>query len=231
MDVEIWKDVVGYEGKYQVSNCGRVKSLPFLTYSGAGRQRKVTPKILKNNNCPYGYYKVNLSGRTYKVHTLVAEAFIPKPDTENQSWHGWTVNHKDGDKKNNLYSNLEWITMGENLKHAIETGLNRGALGENNPMNKLSLKDVVDIKVALLLGRSVKEIAKFYKVCESNIYFIKAGERWSHIRVEKEGDDFVLYDQQTKEQEAQGELKTVFLNGNLVRETSLTEIRNLLWNN
>lgn len=229
MEVEIWKDIVGYEGKYKVSTFGNVQSLAFSVYSGQGRYRVVAPKVLKNLPAPYGYLKVNLSGRTFKVHKLVADVFIEKPEDDNNSWHGWTVNHKDGDKRNNHVSNLEWTTMKENLKHARDMGLNRGAVGENNPRKKLSLKDVVVIKVALLLGKTVKEISQFFDVCESNIYFIKAGDRWSHIRVEQEGDDFVLYDQQTKEQEQQGALQTVFKDGKLVAETSLSEIRNRLW--
>ena len=97
MKKEYWKPVVGYEGLYEVSNWGRVKSLKF------GKER-----ILKQNQCMNGYYYVGLSKngilKRYSVHRLVAEAFIPNLDNLPQ------VNHKDENKLNNVVSNLEWCT-------------------------------------------------------------------------------------------------------------------------
>jgi hypothetical protein len=115
--MEIWKDVVGYEGIYEVSNYGRVKRLETLVKNKNG-YRLVKEKIL---NIPsHIYQSVFLSNGKVKqqyVHRLVANAFIPNPLNKEQ------VNHKDGNKLNNNLSNLEWVTKAENQIHAIENGL------------------------------------------------------------------------------------------------------------
>lgn len=108
---EVFKPVLGYEGRYEISNYGRVKS--------------IFPKsirILKYSNSNIGgYYPYHLSKdskiKVTSAHRLVAEAFIPNPENKPQ------VNHKDGDKSNNHVSNLEWVTAKENIQHAHKTGL------------------------------------------------------------------------------------------------------------
>lgn len=114
--MEIWKDIDGFEGLYQVSNLGRVKSLPKYTYSkGYPQLRK--EKILKpgytgRKRC---YATVCLNdGKQYKVHRLVAEAFIPNPDNLP------IVNHKDENPKNNCVENLEWCTNQHNVKYSAK---------------------------------------------------------------------------------------------------------------
>lgn len=99
---EIWKDIEGYEGLYQVSDLGRVKS-------------SYTDRILKGSKHITGYLVVNLYknniGSTKRIHRLVAQAFIP--NLENKS----DVNHIDENKTNNKVSNLEWMTTKENINH------------------------------------------------------------------------------------------------------------------
>ena len=94
-EIEIWRDVVGYEGLYKVSNLGNVKKC-------------LSGRILKSSNDKYGYKQIHLCKngvqKTYKVHRLVAQAFLPNPNNLPQ------VNHKDENKLNNNVSNLEFCT-------------------------------------------------------------------------------------------------------------------------
>ena len=118
--VEMWKDISGYEGLYQVSNFGRVKSLPrtVRTRSGTGeRSERIISGGTYSNDYNFVCLRKNGFNRNHSIHRLVAEAFIPNPSNLP------TVNHIDGNKQNNYVENLEWCTQGENLKHAIKIGL------------------------------------------------------------------------------------------------------------
>ena len=109
---EIWKDVKGYEGLYQVSNLGRVRS--FIKCNAHPN----TPRIMKLHLNRKGYVKCHFFNKLVSVHRLVAEAFISNPENKPQ------VNHKDGNKLNNCFNNLEWATNSENQIHANASGLN-----------------------------------------------------------------------------------------------------------
>lgn len=124
MKKEIWKDVVGYEGLYQVSNLGRVRSMERMCVSKLGSNRTVPPHNLKpSSGRGYLYYNLNKDGICKRVlaHRIVASAFIPNP-------FGYkTVNHKDEHKTNNEASNLEWCShkynndYGQRKKKVSET--------------------------------------------------------------------------------------------------------------
>lgn len=120
--MEIWKDIEGYEGLYQVSNEGRVKSLQREIVYKDGRKKALEEKILHNFLSDLGYYHVMLSKngvpKRYKVHRLVAKAFIANPNNLP------VINHKDENPKNNVVENLEWCTQGYNVRYGtmIERG-------------------------------------------------------------------------------------------------------------
>lgn len=104
MDKEIWKDIKGYENLYQISNLGRVKSLP--------KYHKKNESIMKYT-LRSGYrtlvLRKNSKRKSKQIHRLVAEAFIPNPDNK------YIVNHKDYNRQNNNVENLEWCTQKENV--------------------------------------------------------------------------------------------------------------------
>jgi hypothetical protein len=128
---ETFKPVIGYEGRYEVSNLGNVKSTV-----------RVKERVLKQVPTSVGYYQVNLSDGNkftcYHTHRLVAKAFIQNPENKRQ------VNHKDGNKQNNTLSNLEWVTPSENGKHSYRLGLSnawqKNQTGANTPTAKSVLQ-------------------------------------------------------------------------------------------
>jgi len=162
---EVWKDINGYEGMYQVSNLGRIKSLS----DRFGRER-----VLKLYNCTNNRYKSvylykNKERKYFSVHRIVAKAFIPNPKNKKE------INHIDGNGFNNKVSNLEWVTKNENMKHAV---LN-GSMGR-----KLSIEDVKEIKHSLKYGGiSRDELASCYGVSYVTICEIDTKKTWRHINV------------------------------------------------
>ena len=123
--MEEWKSIPGYEGLYEVSSYGRVKSLERYKSNNGGIQL-IKEKILKPHNTKKGYLTVQFHNKIFKVHRLVAQAFIPNPDNLPM------VNHKDEDKTNNNVDNLEWCTAkynsnyGTSIERMINTKIERG---------------------------------------------------------------------------------------------------------
>ena len=124
---EIWKDVIGYEGKYKVSDLGNVKSLNY--------HKTKKEKIMKNIKDNDGYFIINLLSKNHKLHRLVAIAFIPNPENKPQ------INHIDGNRQNNHVSNLEWCTSKENITHSFKVlkrkATNYGNFGIDNHCSKI----------------------------------------------------------------------------------------------
>ena len=117
--MEIWKQIKGYEGIYQVSNYGRVKSLErFVKTNGSGvrpiRERILKPRVTKN-----GYVVASLSSKTFNVDRLVLETFYPIDEKMHTM-------HIDNDRTNNKLSNLKWGTRKENMQQMVRDGRNKG---------------------------------------------------------------------------------------------------------
>jgi hypothetical protein len=167
---EIWKDIEGYVGLYQVSNLGRVRR----TRVSAGARIKTLVPFNRVGYLAVGLHK-NGKRVMFYTHRLVAQAFIKNPRNKVQ------INHKDGNKQNNKVSNLEWVTPKENTQHAISSlGVDCRCIGENNGQTKLTETFVRQIKESRL---SVKELAKIYKVGLTTMYNIKNNRSWKHVVV------------------------------------------------
>jgi RNA recognition motif-containing protein len=129
---EFWRDIIDYEGLYQVSNLGKVKACERVVKHPKGGNKILKEKIrclVKDSN---GYEVVDLykngKGKMMKVHRLVSIAFIDNPEQKNQ------VNHKNGIKSDNFVNNLEWSTNQENLIHAFKIGLKKPTINNEKPV-------------------------------------------------------------------------------------------------
>lgn len=149
----VWRYVVGLEGRYLVSDTGKIYSL-------------VTNKHRKLCNVGNGYLQVNFGRRHFKyVHRMVAEAFLGPSRLE--------VNHKDCNKHNNNLNNLEYVTSSGNKQHMIENGKHNKAI-----LNTQAVREI-----RLLLQESVEpnELAERYKVSVSTISNIKVRKTWKWV--------------------------------------------------
>lgn len=163
--MEIWTDIKGYEGKYKISNLGKVKSLDRITIYFNKSKRNWEGRILKNvvkHKKDNSYLHVTLfdkgSRKIYLVHRLVAQAFIPNLNNLPQ------VNHKNGIKYDNKVENLEWITAKGNSNHAYRE------LGIKVP-KKLSKKQVNEIKDRYFNKKETQtKLYKEYGLCETTIH-------------------------------------------------------------
>lgn len=166
---EMWECIDGFEN-YQISTSGKVFSLN-------------KNKILKPNIVWSGYKMVRLYqngwAKDYSIHRLVALTFVPNP------YNHRVVNHKDGNKQNNYWLNLEWTTDSENQLHAIRTGLKKVKCGQDHGCSKLNDKDVAKIKdLYYNQNKNFSQIAVLYNVHYSTISRIVQNQRWTHLNKE-----------------------------------------------
>ena len=181
---EIWKDIPDFEGSYQVSNMGRVRSVDRVVTFKDGSTRKYKGRVRKPfiDNKGYEQVKLYINGRCNgkSVHRLVLGAFKPHANMNNLD-----VNHMDGDKLNNHLTNLEWLTRHDNILHAYDIGLvvNKGERGHNA---KLTNVEVIEILQRLDTGESQEDIALDYGVSQGCISKINVGIRWESVKEEYE---------------------------------------------
>ena len=173
--MEEWRAIDGYEGLFEVSNLGNVRSIDKHDRNG----RFWEGKTLSKNVVSSGYLRVvlcaNNNSKHVYVHRLVADAFIPNPDSKPQ------VNHKDGNKQNNIVETLEWVTHGENIKHSFDVlGRPRpkGCRGWKNPRRLFSDEQVRAIRND---PRSNYAIAKELGVNDETIRLMRVGKTYKHV--------------------------------------------------
>ena len=163
--------VAGWEGLYEVSNCGTVRAT-----SQQARGNPSCGRVLKTHHDRDGYVRVNLRTTLFYVHRLVASAFIPNTENKPQ------VNHMDGCKPNNCANNLEWSTQQENMDHAVGLGLMAKQRGEFGGNSKLTAGEVLAIRSAYERGGiSMAQIAPQYSVSESCINSVVNRRTWKHL--------------------------------------------------
>jgi hypothetical protein len=163
---EYWIPLVGYEGLYEISNLGRIKSLS--KEYGGGFHREF---ILSESYTSDGYSQIRLTNKSgrkcFKIHRLVAKCFIPN------IYNKLEINHKNGVKKDNSVLNLEWCTRSENQLHAFKNNLNSRLKGCDSKLAKFSKNEIMSIRHLYYINKfNFTKISKIYdvsNVCISNI--------------------------------------------------------------
>lgn len=167
---EIWKDIKGYEGLYQISNKGQVKSL-YREYTLKVSKIIVLEKILKPQKDRLGYQRIAFSyvkGKPtqFLLHRLIAEYFIPNPNNLP------VINHIDNNPSNNSIENLEWCTQSHNIQHCFNQGRKPILSGKNNPRSK----EIYDPTTGLIHENGVA-MAKILNCSINHVYRVVRNEK------------------------------------------------------
>lgn len=174
---ETWKPVKGHEKRFLISNHGRVKSI--------GGRYKVSMKnegyIFVGTIDGLGYRIATLrdkdNPRKVRIHTLVAEHFCQRP----KQIKNLQVNHKDGDKLNNYYLNLEWVTPLQNIRHAVSIGL-MNFKGEKHHNAKLTNEKVIEMRRLRKEGLTHQKIANMFGVNRRQAGDVINGVNWGWLK-------------------------------------------------
>jgi hypothetical protein len=178
---EFWKPVISYEGLYEVSNLGRVRTVERTLTRKNGALFTVRARVLKtwsmsNGNHQFvGLYTSSPGGRsqTTAVHRIVLEAFVgPCPE-------GMECCHNDGNPRNNNVTNLRWDTRSANQMDSVRHGTK--PQGTAHYRAKLKPEDIPDIRKRIASGESLSSIGRLYKVATIAISCIRDGITWKHV--------------------------------------------------
>lgn len=179
LENEIWKIIPN--SVHKISNLGRLKSISYKKFHNINKTYFQTKeKLLKpsnNNSKKYRRFCIHYLNNTKcyeSIHRLVAQAFIPNPENKPQ------VNHKDGNKENNVWTNLEWVTNQENNEHKFQILKIFPKIPKKNRSRKLTEEQVKEIP-NLLKTMNQKEIAKYFNVGHTTIIEITRGRSWRHL--------------------------------------------------
>lgn len=170
---EIWKSISEYEGMYDVSNLGRIRSHKYIN----------SPRTMANKKDPNGYESIVLckygTRNQQRIHRLVAFEFLPNPNNYP------VVNHKNGIRNDNRAENLEWCTQSQNLIHSRDVlGYKRkgeSSQGSKNGRALVSEEQVLAMRKDRELGKSNIEISNCYKISPSTLSKILTRNTWKHI--------------------------------------------------
>lgn len=164
---EVWRPVPGYEGRYKVSNQGRV-------YTAGVRPGMRRPERCRGRERRVDLWDAQGRSRHWFVHQLVAHAFLGPPPTPRHQ-----INHRDGNRDNNAVTNVEWVTPSENRLHACRV-LGKGR-GSRNGRAKLTEAQARRIKQRLARGDSLGELARAFGVSHAAVWLIRTGKNWPHV--------------------------------------------------
>jgi len=174
---EEWKAVPEWEGIYEVSNWGRLRSVPRVADSGFPVHGKIRSSSPDRNGYLKSFLCVNGSRKMKSHHRLVCSAFIG-------DGLGMEANHISGIKTDNRLVNLEWVTRSENMRHAYKEGLNFAHIGESNPRSKLCDESVVAMRAKWDTGLfSMADLSREFGVAVGQIKRALSGETWSHLQL------------------------------------------------
>ena len=180
---EIWKSVEDWEGLYEISNHGRIRSLDRIVNKSNGGRYFHRGRVLVAHPNSKGYPNVVLNhaetGRSHnaRIHRMVAKAFIPNPDNKPH------VNHIDANKSNARASNLEWVTPAENCQHSWRLGRGHTNImpGSSNALAKLNEELVYNCRQRYLTGTTVKEMSVEFGVSWTTMKEAVSGVGWKHV--------------------------------------------------
>jgi predicted XRE-type DNA-binding protein len=178
--METWKDIPEFEGLYQASTLGNIRSLDKVVPKwNKPFKRKVKGRVLKKNKINGGYNAValhkDLVQKSFKVSRLIAKTFVDNPENKPE------VNHINSDRTDDRACNLEWCTRSENMKHSYKHG-NNSQKGENNAFSTLTKKEVLEIR-KLFKEQAIpqKDLAEMFNISRVTIHNVVRRKTWSHL--------------------------------------------------